>query len=103
MTVPRENQRCGLCVKFRPDQPKHAVQAFPKRHYSPPVDFLFQELLIYTSIPLRQNVSNWISLRGLRRLILIDTLRRGHNVGFLAGRLKCEISGMFKPNIRKIQ
>ena len=29
-----------------------------------------------------------ISLRGLRRLIWVDALRRGHNVGFLAGQLK---------------
>ena len=28
-----------------------------------------------------------ISLRGMRRLIWVDTLRRCHNVGFLAGRL----------------
>ena len=30
-------------------------------------------------------MSVWISLRGLRRLIWVDTLLRGHNVGFLAG------------------
>ena len=29
------------------------------------------------------------SLRGKRRLIRGDTLRRVHTVGFLAGRLKC--------------
>ena len=28
-----------------------------------------------------------VSLRGMFRLIRDDTLRRGHNVGFLAGRL----------------
>ena len=27
-----------------PDQPKHAAQAYPDRHFSPPVYFLFQEL-----------------------------------------------------------
>ena len=68
-------------------QPRHDEQANPDRHLSPPVDFLFQEALLYTSIPLRRNVSALISLRGLRRLILVDTLRRGINVGFLAGRL----------------
>ena len=28
-----------------------------------------------------------VSLRGMLRLIRVDTLRRAHNVGFLAGRL----------------
>ena len=60
-----------------PDQPKHAEQANPDRHFSHPVDFLFQESLLYTSIHLRRNVSARISLRRLRRLIWIDTLRRG--------------------------
>ena len=45
---PRENQHCWLCNL---DQPKHAAQAYPDRHFSPPVDFLFQESLLYTSIP----------------------------------------------------
>ena len=48
---------------------------------------LFQESLLYTYIPLRQNVSVRISLRGLRRLIWVDTVRRAHNVGFLEERL----------------
>ena len=30
-----------------------------------------------------------VSLRGMLRLIRVDTLRRVHNVGFLAGRLIC--------------
>ena len=60
-------------------------QAYPDRHFPPPVDFLFQESLVYTSILLRRNVSAWISLRGLRRLIRVDTLRRCHNVGFSRG------------------
>ena len=59
------------------------------RHLSPPVDFLFQESLLYTSIPLRRNVTARISLREPRRLIWVDTLRRGHYVAFLAGRLIC--------------
>ena len=33
-------------------------------------------------IPLRRNVSARTSLCGLRRLICVDTLRRGHNLGF---------------------
>ena len=47
-TVPRENQHCGLWVQHRR---------------------MFQESLLYNSIPLRRNVSVRISLRGLRRLI----------------------------------
>ena len=56
-------------LSFDPDQPKHAAQAYPDRHFSPSVDFLFEESLLYTSIPLRREVSVWISLRVLRRLI----------------------------------
>ena len=48
---------------------------------------MFQESLLYTSIPLKRNVSARISLRGQRRLIWVDKLRRCHNVCFLAGRL----------------
>ena len=55
--------------------------------FSPPVHFLFQETFVYTSISQRRNVSARISLRGMRKLIWVDTLRRYHNVGFLAGRL----------------
>ena len=58
-------------------RPKHAAQAYPDRHFSPAVDFLFQESLLYTSITLRWNVSALISLHGLRGLILVDILRRG--------------------------
>ena len=57
------------------DLPKHASQANPDIHLSPPVDFRFQESLIYTSIPLRQNVSARIILCELRMLIWVDTLR----------------------------
>ena len=38
-------------LSIDPYQPKHATQAYPDRHFSPPVDFLFQESLLYTSIP----------------------------------------------------
>ena len=37
---------------------------------------------------MRQKVSVRVSLRDMLRLIRVDTLRRVHNVGFLAGRLK---------------
>ena len=70
-----------------PDLPKHAAQANPDIRCSPPVDFLFQESLLYTSFPLRRNVSAMIILRGLRRLIWVDTLRRVHYIGFLVERL----------------
>ena len=70
-----------------PDQSKHFVQANPDIHFSPPVDFLFQESLHYTSISLSRNVSARISLRGLRRLIRVDILRRDQYVGILVERL----------------
>ena len=38
-------------LSIDPDQPKHALEACPDRHFSSPVDFLFQESLLYTSIP----------------------------------------------------
>ena len=38
-------------VMIVPDLPKHAEQPYPDRHLSPPVDFLFQEYFIYTTIP----------------------------------------------------
>ena len=65
----------------------NAAHAYPDIHFLPPVDFLFQETLLYTSIPPRRNESVRISLREMRRLIWIDALRKGHTVGFLAGRL----------------
>ena len=70
-----------------PDQPKHAAKANLGRRFSSPVYFLFYETLIYTSIPLRRNVSTRISLCGIRRVIWIDTLRSVHNVRFLLERL----------------
>ena len=76
-----------LLKHFDPDQPKHASQAYHDRHSSPPVAFLFQESLLYTSILLRRNVLARISLRGLRKLICVDTLRRVHNVGFIVEQL----------------
>ena len=69
------------------DQSKHAAQANPDKHISPSVDFLLQESLLYTYIPLRLDVSARISLRGLKRPIWVEILRRGHNGGFLAGQL----------------
>ena len=75
-------------LSIDPDQPKHAAQAYPVGHFSPHVDFLFQESLLYISISLRRNVLPRISLRRLHRLIWVDTLRRGHYVGFLARRVK---------------
>ena len=42
-------------------------------------DFLFQESFLYTS--------SILYMRGLHRMILVATLRRGYIVGFLAGRL----------------
>ena len=67
-------------LSIDPDQPKHAAQANSSRHFSPPVNFLFHESLLNTSIPLRREVSARIILSGLRRLIWVDALRRGYNV-----------------------
>ena len=64
-----------LCID--PDQLKHAAEAYPDEHISPPIEFPFQESLLCAYIPLRRNVSARISLRGVRRLIGVDTLRRG--------------------------
>ena len=52
-----------------PNPPKHAEETNPDRLFSPSVDILFQESLLYTSISLRRNVLARISLRGQRRLI----------------------------------
>ena len=70
-----------------PYQLKHAAQASPDRHFSPPVDFLFRNHYSIPLILLRWNVSARISLRGQRKLICSDTLRRVNNVGFLLERL----------------
>ena len=75
-------------LSIDPDLPKHAAQAYPDRHCSPPVDFLFQESLLYTSITLSRNVSARISLPGFRRLIWGQYITQIHNVCFLAGLLK---------------
>ena len=60
----------------------HAAQANPDMYFSLLVDFLFHESLLYTSIPLVLNVSARISLRGMRRLILVDPLRIVHHFSF---------------------
>ena len=80
----KENDIVDSAWSIDPDQPKHAAQANPDRHFSPPVDFLFQESLLYTSIPLIQNVSARINLCRLCMLIRVDIV---HTVGFLVERL----------------
>ena len=72
-----------------PDPPAQSAHAYPNSQVSPTVYFLFQESLLYTSIPLRRDVSARISQRGLRWLIWVDILRSDHNAGFLACRLVC--------------
>ena len=59
--------------------------SMPRRLTLTEVDFLFQESWLSTSIPMRRSVSAQISLRGLRRLIWVDTLRV-HNAGYLVQR-----------------
>ena len=73
-----------LRIKHRADQPKHAAQANPGRHFSHSVGFLFQESLLETSFPLRRKMSARISLCGMRSMIWVDTLCRVHNVVFLS-------------------
>ena len=51
--------------------------------------FRFLGIITLYLYPMRRNVSARISLRGLCRLIWVDTLRRDRYVGFLAGRLTC--------------
>ena len=78
--VLRENQHCGLCVKLS----TRIRLSTCMLHRRTRTD-TFQESLLYTSFPLRQNVSAQISLHRLCRLIWVDTLRRGHTVSFLVG------------------
>ena len=72
-----------IAYSIDPDQPKHVAQANPDRYFSPSMDFLFQESLLYTSILLRRNVSARICMRGLRRLFWVGSLRKVLNVDFL--------------------
>ena len=37
-------------LSIDPGQPKHAAQAYQDRHFLPPVDFLFQEISLYTPV-----------------------------------------------------
>ena len=94
-------KHCGLCVKYHPDQPTHVAQANHDRHFSPPVGFLFQESLLYTSIPLRLSSSARISLRRMRRLILVGTLRRVHNVSLFTERLDYFIYEQYRPRLAR--
>ncbi|MES9879999.1 MAG: hypothetical protein ABW185_03875, partial [Sedimenticola sp.] len=61
--------------------------ANPGRHFPPLGDILLQETLLYTYITHRREMSGGIRLRGLHKVIRLDTLRRCHIVGFLATRL----------------
>ena len=49
----------ALCIDVM--YPKHAAQANQDRHCSHPEDFLYQESLLYTAIPLTRNVSAWFA------------------------------------------
>ena len=64
-----------------PDQRRHAAQANPDILFSPSVDVLFQESLLYTSIALRRNVSARISLHELRRFDLGRYIMGGFSGG----------------------
>ena len=69
---------CYVTVCNVPNQPKHATQASPDRHCSPVSGLI----TLYLYPPETECVGP-----DKRRLIWIDTLRRGHNVGFLVERL----------------
>ena len=61
-----------------------------RNHYSIPLS------------PLRRIVLDRMSLCGLRKLICVDTFRRGHSVGFLMERLTCSIEATLrKPTFYK--
>ena len=61
---------------------------------------IFQIFDLIFSMFLRK-VSIRVSLHGMLKLILVDTLRfRVHNVGFLAGRLRCVVCAMVKGKRR---
>ena len=61
------------------------------RRDTPPVDFLFQESLLYTSIPAETECVGPYQSTRTAQPVLVDTLHRGQNVGFLAGRHKSYI------------
>ena len=86
MNHPVRKPALWTALSIGPAQLKHAAQDYPDIHFSPHVDFPFQDSLLYTYIPPRRNVSVRISRRGLRRPIWVDTLRRGRS-GSLTGRL----------------
>ena len=46
-------------------------------------------------------MSIWVSLRGMLMLIRVDTLRRVHNVCFLAGRLNFDVCTAIIENLTK--
>ena len=81
------NQHCGLCDKYRPGSlslPRRLTRTETFTSWGFSVSGIITPYLY----PLeRWNVLAQISLLGLRRLIWVYTLRRSHNVGFLAGRL----------------
>ena len=75
-----KNQHHGLCVEYRP---VISAGLSGKTHFASCVFSVsgIITLYLYTSIPLRRNVLARIC--GLCRLILVDILRRVHDVGFL--------------------
>ena len=86
------NQHCGLCVKYRTGSAYAYRACLPGYTLFASCGFSVSGIITLYLYPLRRNVSARISLRGLRRLIWVDTLRGGHNVGFLAGLLNFNYS-----------
>ena len=74
-------------VYLDPDQYTQSAQANPGR-YTPSLGLGYIVMITEMDIPQEaKSVSVRVSLRGILRLIRIDTLRRVHNLGFLVIRL----------------
>ena len=77
----RKNNIMASASCIGPDQPNQA------RHIPSLGDRGIESLFMKQKIHRRRKVSARVRLRGMLRLIRIDTLRRGRTAGFLAGRL----------------
>ncbi len=70
------------------------------RHFPLSREIVFQESLLYTLSLIGGEMLGRIRLRVLRKVILVDTLRRCHIVGFLVMRLICKVSS---ESIKRLQ
>ena len=77
-----KNQHNGLYVMYRPEQPAQSAQANPGRHIPSEVDKGIEWWFLKQKIHRRQKVSVRVSLCGMVRLVLVDTLRRDKQCWF---------------------